>query len=321
MSQRALLFTLCSLSVAACSGSPAAPDTGPDGQQDMATSPPTPDLSEPLPPGTRVMRLIASDFNIKPGTEGYQCQRVTIPSDIYILKITPVSPTGVHHEVLAIDPGTSPDGVSDCGPLDPSWKPLFASGVGSPSLTMPKGIAFKVAAGSKVVLDLHLFNARPDNNITGNAAVDVVVADTNDGYQLAALPFIGPLNFTVPATGRSVSGSCTVSNDTTFFAVFPHMHTTGQHIKITAGKTGSPTTVWDQDYSFTEQKFGQFPNWDTTQAQVPLKKGDKISVTCTYTQDGVGKKFGDSTTDEMCFAISYVTPAISTLSGSAFCAF
>lgn len=317
MSQRALVFTLCALSVAACSGSPASPDTGSDGQQDMATSTPTPDLSEPLPPGTRVMRLVASDFDIKPGTEGYQCQRVTIPNDIYILRITPVSPTGIHHEVLAIDPSNGPDGVSSCGPIDPKWQPMFASGVGSPSLEMPKGIAFKVAAGSKVVLDLHLFNARPDKNITGTAAVDVVVADKNDGYQLAALPFIGPLNFTIKDPGRSASGSCTVSNDTSFFAVFPHMHTTGQHIKITAGKT----VVWDQDYSFTEQKFGQFPNWDATQAQVALKKGDKISVTCTYTADGVGKSFGDSTTDEMCFAISYVTPAISTLSGSAFCAF
>jgi len=314
MSQRALVFTLCALSVAACSGSPA-PGSDPGEQQDQGSSSPA-DMAQALPPGTRLLRLVASDYNIKPGTEGYQCQRVTIPSDLYILKITPVSPNGVHHEVLAIDPGSSPDGMSSCGALDPSWTTLFASGVGSPSLTMPKGIAFKVAAGSKIVLDLHLFNARPTESITGTAAVDVLVADSNEGYQLAALPFIGPLAFTIPAASRSVSASCTMSNDTEFFAVFPHMHTTGQHMKITAGKT----VVWDQDYNFTEQKFGQFPDWNGPE-KVALKKGEKISVTCTYTQEGVGKKFGDSTTDEMCFAISYVTPAITTFMGTPFCAF
>ena len=33
----------------------------------------------------------------------------------------------------------------------------------------------------------------------------------------------------------------------------------------------------------------------------------------------VGKKFGESTTDEMCFAISYVVPAIATTLGTPFC--
>ena len=87
-----------------------------------------------------------------------------------------------------------------------------------------------------------------------------------------------------------------------------------------AGRTGSETVVWDDDYNFDEQRFGAFPDWKGPKA-VALKKGEKISVTCTYDQSGFGKRFGDSTTDEMCFAISYVTPAINTLGGSAFCPF
>src|SRR3569832_1531035 len=92
----------------------------------------------PPPPGTHWLRLVTSDYDLKSGSEGYQCQRVTVPQDLYILKITPVSPMGVHHVVLAIDPSTKPDGKSACGPLDPKWQPLFASGVGSPSLELPK---------------------------------------------------------------------------------------------------------------------------------------------------------------------------------------
>lgn len=324
MLQRTVLSVMCMLSLAAgvtgsgCSGpSPGTNDNADSGAPAADLSQSNEDMA--LPPHTRMLRLIASDYDIPPGTERYQCQRITVDKDLYLLKVTPVSPLGVHHEVLAIDPSNGPDGVSRCGPLDTSWRPLFASGVGSPSLVMPQGVALKVPAGSKLVLDLHLFNAKPTGDITGTAAVDVVVADSNDGYQLAQVPFVGPVQFTVPASGK-VSGSCTVSNDTSYFAVFPHMHTTGKHIKISAGRAGSDTVVWDDDYSFEEQRFGSYPDWKGPQA-VALKKGDKISVTCTYDSSGIGKKFGDSTTDEMCFAISYVTPAINTLGGSAFCAF
>jgi len=327
MSQRAHLFTSCmfwltvtvSVGGAACSGPLAGspPDSG-TATPDLSGS--SADLAEPpLPPHTRLIHLISSDYSIPPGTEGYQCQRITADRDLYILKITPVSPLGVHHEVLAIDPSNGPDGVSRCGALETTWRPLFASGVGSPSLVMPEGVALKVPKGSKLVLDLHLFNARPTGDLNGTAAVDVVAAETDEGYQLATVPFIGPVNFTIKAPGN-VSGSCTLSNDTSFFAVFPHMHTTGKHIKISAGRTGSETVVWDDDYTFEEQRFGAFPDWKGPKA-VALKKGDKISVTCSYDAAGFGKKFGDSTTDEMCFAISYVTPAINTLGGSAFCPF
>lgn len=326
MSQRAHLFTSCmfwltvtaSVVGAACSGPAAGTPDGGTAAPDQSGS--NADLAEPpLPPHTRLIHLISSDYNIPPGSERYQCQRITADRDLYILKITPVSPSGVHHEVLAIDPSNGPDGVSRCGPLETNWRPLFASGVGSPSLVMPEGVALKVPAGSKLVLDLHLFNARPTGDINGTAAVDVIAAETDEGYQLATVPFIGPVNFTIKAPG-TVSGSCTLSNDTSFFAVFPHMHTTGKHIKISAGRTGSETVVWDDDYNFEEQRFGAFPDWKGPKA-VALKKGERISVTCTYDQAGFGKKFGDSTTDEMCFAISYVTPAINTLGGSAFCPF
>jgi hypothetical protein len=328
MSRRALGSSLCALTLFACTDKPATVDPGPGpggspdgasgGGVDLAGGPG--DLA--LPPHTRMIRLVSSTYDIPAGTENYQCQRVTIPQDMYILRITPVSPDGVHHEVVAIDPSGKPDGKSACGPIESQWQPLFASGVGSPSLDMPQGVALKVSAGSQVVLDLHLFNARPSGTISGEAAVDVVAADTDDGYQIAAVPFIGPVQFTIPSSGASagiVSGKCTLSNDTTFFAVFPHMHLTGKHIKISAGSTGNETVVWDNDYNFNEQTFGRYPNWLGPPA-VSLKRGDHIAVTCTYNAMGFGKHFGDSTTDEMCFAISYVTPAIKTIGGSAFCA-
>jgi hypothetical protein len=262
-----------------------------------------------VPPGTTAMILATSDYNIPPGQEFYQCQRVTVTDDLYIVKFTPIAPPGVHHQVLAIDPTGSPDGVSTCQAFGPSWSPLFASGVGSPDLVLPDGVALKVSKGQQVVLNLHLFNAT-NAALTGTAKLQVAVAVDPTGYALAGVPFVGNVTFTVGPT-LQVNGQCTMSNDTKYFAVFPHMHMTGAHMKVTVSGSVSQT-LWDEDYSFNDQKFGMW-------APLQLKAGDKISNTCTYGSDGLGKKFGDSSTDEMCFAISYVTPPVSGTLGQPFC--
>ena len=168
------------------------------------------------------------------------------------------------------------------------------------------------------MLNLHLFNAT-QATLEGDAAVDIVTVDDPTGYQFAGVPFVGNVTFQNLQSPYTVQGQCTVSVDTNYFAVFPHMHTTGQHMKVwTESATGGTTTVWDEDYSFNEQKFGEYPNWMGPQL-VPLKKGDKIKNTCQYTAASAGKSFGDKTGDEMCFAISYVVPAIATTLGTPFC--
>jgi hypothetical protein len=182
---------------------------------------------------------------------------------------------------------------------------------------MPDNVALKISAGQHAVLNLHLFNATP-NDITDTAAIDIVTVNDPTGYQYAGVPFVGNVTFTVPAAPYQVNGQCTVSTDTSYFAVFPHMHTTGTHMKVWTQSGSTTTVVWDEDYLFNEQKFGEYPSWMGPQA-VSLHAGDKILNTCTYDADGVGKKFGESTTDEMCFAISYVVPPIATTLGSPFC--
>lgn len=271
-----------------------------------------------LPPGAKAMRLIESEYEIQPGQEFYQCQRLTLPANANIVRITPVSPEGVHHEVFAIDPTPAADGKSapdadDCRPVGFNWVTLFASGLGSPSLSMPPNVALKIDAGQQIVLNLHLYNASTTDVLKGTAAIEVALVEDATGYEFAGVPFVGPATGSVPQSAQ-LSGDCTVSNDTNYFAVFPHMHKTGKHMKVVAGTT----TVWDADYNFEDQKFGFHPNW-LGPPVVPLKKGDKISVTCQYTPEGAGKKLGDSTDEEMCFAISYVYPKITTAFGSPIC--
>jgi hypothetical protein len=299
-------LTAALLFVAACSNNN-------QGGGDMGTS-------VDMPPGTMTMRLIASTFSLAPGVEKYQCERLTLPADLHIVRVTPVSPNGVHHEVLAIDTAGNADGTTQCSAAAvANTKNLYASGINSPALNMPDKVALKISAGQQIQLNLHLLNAGT-TPIDATAAIDVVVAMDASGYELAGVPFAGNVTFSVPGAGGMVNGTCTVSNDTKLFAVFPHMHEVGKHIKIVAGGV----TVWDDDYNFEDQKFGFHPNWPAGVPEVPLKMGDKVNVTCTYgpTPDGQPRPFGDSSHQEMCFGILYVHPVIqSRPANTAFCVF
>jgi hypothetical protein len=262
------------------------------------------------------MRIVDSSYMIPAGDEFYQCERVVAQSDLYILGFTPVSPMGVHHELFAIDPSGTAPGKTTCGPIGNNWQILFASGINSPSLRLPTGVVLKVNAGDTLVLNLHLFNAT-GSPISASAGLDVLVTSDPGSYQIAGVPLIGPLSFTIGAS-RVVSGACTMPKATNFFAVFPHMHQSGSHIKVWADQGATQTVVWDDPYSFMDQKFAIYPDWHGP-PEIALAPGDHIRVECTYDATGVGKHFGDSTLDEMCFAISYVYPAIPTTLGTPYC--
>ncbi len=111
-------------------------------------------------------KLIGRSWTLQPGqTDIYRCVRVTIPSDMYITDIQAQAPLGTHHTVLSIAGanGTSgPDGEQDCSVQTLGTVMLYASGVGTSPLHFPSGVGIKVAAGTQLHLNLHLYNAGDD---------------------------------------------------------------------------------------------------------------------------------------------------------------
>ena len=92
----------------------------------------------------------------------------------------------------------------------------------------------------------------------------------------------------------------------TVFAVGPHMHLLGRHMKVSyADAAGAPPrTLLDVDYSFDDQRLHPLDQMLVT------TQGGKVTVECTYfNPSGTTVGFGEHTNDEMCFAISYVYPA------------
>ena len=76
---------------------------------------------------------------------------------MYITNIMAQVPLGTHHTVLSIMPGTN--GEQDCTVGTLGMVLLYASGVGTSPLDFPQGIGIKVAAGTHIHLNLHLYNA------------------------------------------------------------------------------------------------------------------------------------------------------------------
>jgi hypothetical protein len=242
--------------------------------------------------------LISGDWSLQPDSENYVCVRKTITEDMFIKTILPIAPPGTHHFVLMVGDPDAPDGTTSCD-SSLSKPAIFASGVGVQPLTMPDGIAVHIAAGQQLLLNLHLFNAG-DTVLTGTSGIAMETSPPVDAAHSAGVILAGKtLGLTVATGVTTQDATCTTTAGTTFFAISPHMHLLGTH--LTAEYNGA--TVYDSDYAFDEQQFRPITPVVTTAS-------GKYHVTCTYANySGQTVKFGESTEDEMCFAITFAYPA------------
>ena len=265
----------------------------------------TPD-SPGIPPG--YTKLIGRTWTLPAGqADTYKCVRVTIPVDTYVTDIVAQAPAGTHHTVLSIAAGNAagPDGETDCSVGTLGRPMLYASGVGTDPLTFPANVGLKVAAGTQVHLNLHLFNAT-DHALSGDSAILIKTVPTAPPM-LAEMVFAGKIQFAVPNnpnmadnTPFNVVGGCQASSAYKLFAVWPHMHQIAVHSKLEL----NGTVLWDAAYSFNEQKYYR------KDPEIQVNAGDQIKVTCGYVNhSGATITFGDSSTKEMCFTGLYRYPA------------
>ncbi len=262
----------------------------------------TPDAS-PGPDGYTA--LIGGDWSLAPSTEKYLCVRLTATSDTYIRSIRPVAPAGTHHTVLMLGPPDAPDGTVDC--TSALVKPaIYASGVGTEVLDLPPGVAVHVRPGQQMLLNLHLFNAT-DATMTGRSGIEILPAEPGAVQHEAGVVLIGKAQgLEVPPNQSTQTGRCTTPAGGTVFAIAPHMHMLGRHMKVSyANADGSGARVLhDLPYSFDEQRFGML------EPQLLTRAGARITVECTYfNPTGQTVYFGESSNQEMCYALAFVHPA------------
>jgi hypothetical protein len=120
----------------------------------------------------------------------------------------------------------------------------------------------------------------------------------------------GPLRFTIDPGMQTIRHQCTIREAQTVFAIFPHMHQLGVHLKSTAMAAGQNKVLHDATYDFQEQ-------YHKALEPLALAIGDTITTECTYRNDtGRMVGFGESSDTEMCFSILFRYPA----TGNSLCA-
>jgi len=270
----------------------------------------------PGAPGWR--ELISSEWSLATTSEAWYCVSKTLQEDLYIGGFRPIDPPGTHHTALTYGPPAGPDRAP--GPCDPDESqqfPFYASGVNTNELTLPEGVGVRIPAGQQIHLNLHVFN-NSDVAIDGIGGVEILEVPVADVVHEAEIFISGSFGFQIPQNQMYSYGSkCRIQAEQHVFAVFPHMHQLGRHMKVELSVGGEQRTLSDQAYRFEDQRFNLFP-------EITLRPGDEIATTCTWfyptTLGGppvIG--FGQSSREEMCSAIMMRYPRLIAVDDDTFC--
>lgn len=253
--------------------------------------------------------LIEGDWTLQPGEEGYFCVYATVPADADIKAFRPLTPAGTHHTVLTVYDGASPaDGVVRCNAGTNGQSMIYGSGVGAPDFAFPPDVGLRLAAGTRLLLNLHLYNAT-DAVLSGRSGTLFEPAASGEITHLAELVLAGPtIGLTIPPGVSTQSGTCQLSSITSapiqLFALSQHMHKLGTHLRSVIRRGGQDIELQDVPYDFEEQTFHHVA------PHVELLPGDVLTTSCTFDNTtGATVHFGDSSDQEMCFTDLFYYPA------------
>ncbi|MFT3770832.1 MAG: hypothetical protein QM820_35870 [Minicystis sp.] len=162
----------------------------------------------------------------------------------------------------------------------------------------------KLAAGTQLMLNLHLFNATADT-LQGVSGTEVQLVSAGEIKDVAEFVLGGSTAISVPPNGtQTVEGKCTFPSATTLWTVWPHMHQYGTHMKVTYEGASGTQVLHDGPFSFGDQK-------NHVLDPLPVAPGDAVRIACTYQNPTPQTiNWGDSSKAEMCFAGLYLYPAL-----------
>jgi hypothetical protein len=258
------------------------------------------------PEGTKLedwYEFSTDDVTVPAGEEFFMCYVGTIPSAMNIDQFRYVAQPGVHH--IALEKLTAPEDRRsfECNVLfDPTWMPIFGTGIGDQDLALPEGSAQVLPEGTQLLIQLHLFNTTTEP-ITTSTKVHLHQTHVPDPSPVGFYVF-GTSEVTLPPASKStVSNDCAVPDDVTVAAMLPHMHYLGKSLTLEVGDPNDPTApmreVYRRDpYDFNNQYVEPF--------DLTIPAGAPTRVTCSYENDGPETvTFGESSNDEMCFLVTY----------------
>ncbi|MCS6899114.1 MAG: hypothetical protein RMJ98_04365 [Myxococcales bacterium] len=262
--------------------------------------PPSPPRTPPLDPGE--IELKSSPFTLQPGEEKYYCYTMRLPenTDTVVTRLRPIYGQGTHHilfsKVLTND---EPEGFSECPVLfKQTWVPLYAAGALTTPLTMPEGVAIKLAPGQQIVMQLHLQNAT-GNPITDTTSMRMLTRDPTLPFKPAGIFGLDNRILTIPARSEgSALMSCSPGKELDVFGFLGHMHKMGTKIRLSRGETPGQEILFEEKWLFDEQPI--------LPLSVKIAATDKLHLECTwYNRLDKDISYGESSDTEMCAVVLY----------------
>ncbi len=202
---------------------------------------------------------------------------------------------------------TGPDQVGGLG----GWAP------GNVAHYLPQGYGHFLPKGADVIVQIHYHrNGRVEKDRTSIGLYFAKDASKMQPFKSVVLP--GRFLAIPPGKDRfHVEGNLDIMQECKLYSVMPHMHMLGREIKVTLtppeGKKTTLVAIKDWDYNWQESYFFKEP--------IDVKPGTRVAVEAIYDNSSNNMsnpfsppkwvKFGEQTTDEMCYVFLGVTSTTS----------
>jgi hypothetical protein len=220
----------------------------------------------------------------------------------------------VHHALLyiaqadeadALDAAEPGQGYGCFGGPGASSSTVIAGWVpGMPPSNYPEGTAIPLAAGSRLILQIH-YNTRQAGPLADRSTVDLQLADAAPERPARIIPLANH-DFEIPPStdGYSASVEGDVPVAARLWAAAPHMHRFGRRglaeIDHADGSHSCAVDIPDWDFDWQQFYFLQQP--------IDLAPGDRVRFECTWDNTSDASiHWGEGTGDEMCIGYFYVT--------------
>ncbi|MGO9835323.1 MAG: hypothetical protein ACLP1X_14010 [Polyangiaceae bacterium] len=282
------------------------------------------DLAAPATADGFQIATPANQIVVQPGQELFLCYYRTLPNtaevDVGAFQSW-MTPGSSHHFIAyQVGPGSStqegytfpsqPDGtLESCNFGGGTW--MYATSLAGEviEMDMPAGVGLPLPASAQVMLNMHFINPTATPAYP-QVKMNIVYAKDIQYKAEAMVSFntsinVPPATATGPGT-QTVSGTCTATTGSKFFAMTTHTHKHGVDTKVNLVRDGQTTNLVNTtDWEHPDVAVWTAPDFLTTQA------GDSFSYSCSYVNTGTSAVVVGETaaTNEMCMAIGYYFPA------------
>jgi hypothetical protein len=311
--RRSSLVCLVLLSFTACKKSSTGLGTG----DDMMT----PDAPA-TDPGGSTYSLQWGPATVQPNIEDTQCVILNLKNanEIKVHEIHDMLSTFSHHMIVYRDDMDTTEQTTpvDCQPFTGALnttgmiQPLTITQKTDDDVILPDGVAYTFHPNQMIKIELHYINTGDiPAPLMGN--VTFVAADASTIMAEAGLLFTGSPDIDVlPNTTTTLHEFFAIPADIDLskahiFAITGHEHHLGTNVQVSVAP--SPSGPFTPVYNPTNFTWSEPP----TQQQSPdfsVPAGGGFDFTCTWVNNTANEvKFGEKTTDEMCFFWAYYWPA------------